>query len=123
VDPVADPLLLRKSGSTHLILRDFVILIILREEYNSRSSSSCRFLHPPVTPSLFGPTILLSTLFSNSHGLCSSLSARDQVSHPYKNAGKIIVSYIQIFMFFESRREDRKFWTEWEQALPAFNLS
>jgi hypothetical protein len=25
-------------------------------------------------------------------------------------------------MFFDSRWEDRKFWTEWYQALPEFNL-
>jgi hypothetical protein len=36
-----------------------------------------------------GPNILLSTLFSNTLGLCSSLSVRDQVSHPYKTTGKI----------------------------------
>jgi hypothetical protein len=43
-----------------------------------------RFLHPPTISSLFGPHILLSTLFSNTLSLCSSLNARDQVSHPYK---------------------------------------
>jgi len=40
-----------------------------------------------------GQNILLSTLFSNTHSLCSSLSVisvRDQVSHPYKTTGKII---------------------------------
>jgi hypothetical protein len=31
------------------------ILIILGEEYKSRSSSLCSFLHSPVTSSLFGP--------------------------------------------------------------------
>jgi hypothetical protein len=33
----------------------------------------CTFLHSPVTSSLFGPNILLSTLFSNTFSLCSSL--------------------------------------------------
>jgi hypothetical protein len=37
-------------------------------------------------PSLLGPNILLSTL-----NLCSSLSVRQQVSHPYKTVGKVIV--------------------------------
>jgi hypothetical protein len=25
-------------------------------------------------------------------------------------------------MFLDSRREDKMFWTEWQQALPEFNL-
>jgi hypothetical protein len=54
-----------------------------------------QFLHSPVTSSLFGPNILLSTLFSNTLSLCSSLNVRDQVSHPYRTTGK----YIPIFKF------------------------
>jgi hypothetical protein len=34
------------------------------------------------------------------------LNIRDQVSHPYRTTGKIILSYILIFMFLDSRRED-----------------
>jgi hypothetical protein len=37
-----------------------------------------------VTSSLLGPNILLTTQFSNTLSLCSCLSVRDQVSHPYK---------------------------------------
>jgi hypothetical protein len=37
------------------------------------SSSLCSFLQSPVISSLFGPNILLSTLFSNTLSLCSSL--------------------------------------------------
>jgi hypothetical protein len=46
----------------------------------------------------------------------------DQVSHPYKTTGKITVLYILIFIFWDSRREDKRFWTEWQQALLEFNL-
>jgi hypothetical protein len=43
--------------------------------------------------------ILLSTLFSNTLSLYSSLNVKDQVSHPYRTTGKIIVLYILICMF------------------------
>jgi hypothetical protein len=39
-------------------------------------------------------------LFSNTLSLCSSLNIRDQVSHPYRTAGKIVL-YILIFMVLE----------------------
>jgi hypothetical protein len=45
--------------------------------------------------------------------LCSSLSVRDQVSHPYKTTGRITVLYILTFIFLDSRRDDKRLWTEW----------
>jgi hypothetical protein len=39
------------------------------------------------------------------HNLCSSLNERDQISHKYKTAGKIIAFYVLIFKFLDSRRE------------------
>jgi hypothetical protein len=38
---------------------------------------------------------------------------RDQVSHPYKTTGKIIVMYILIFIFVDSQLEDKGFCAEW----------
>jgi hypothetical protein len=73
------------------------------EEYKLWSSSLWDFLQPPVTLSLLGPNILLSTLFSNTPNLCSSLSVRNNVSHPYNTTGKIIVAYVLIFTFLENR--------------------
>jgi hypothetical protein len=75
-------------------------------------SSLCSFLQSPVSSSLFGPNILLRTLFSNTLSLCSSLNLRHQVSHPYRTTGKIIILYVLIFMFLHSKREDKKLWTE-----------
>jgi hypothetical protein len=63
-----------------------IIIIMLGKEYKSRSSSLCRFLHSPVTSSLYGQNILLNILFPNTLSLCSSLNARNQVSHPYRTA-------------------------------------
>jgi hypothetical protein len=51
-------------------------------------------------------------VFSNTLSQCSSLNVRDQVSHPYRTTALIMVLFIQIFMFSDSRREDRRFCTE-----------
>jgi len=37
--------------------------------------------------------------------LCYYIRVRDQVSHPYKTTGKIMVLYILIFTFLYRRRE------------------
>jgi hypothetical protein len=52
--------------------------IIFDDEYRSWSSSLCSLLHFPVTSSFLGPNILLSTLFSSTLSLCSSLSTSEQ---------------------------------------------
>jgi hypothetical protein len=44
----------------------------------------------PVTSSLLGPNILVSALFLNLN-LCSSCRVRDEVSHPCKTTGKVVV--------------------------------
>jgi hypothetical protein len=44
--------------------------------------------------------MLLNLLLLNTLSLRSSLDVRDQVSHPYKTSGKIIVLYILIFKFW-----------------------
>jgi hypothetical protein len=64
---------------------------MLGEEYELQSSSLCSFLRSPVTSFLFGPNILLRTLFSNTLSLYFYLNVRDQVSHPYRTTVKFIV--------------------------------
>jgi hypothetical protein len=77
------------------------------EEYRSFSSSLCSLLYSPVTSSLLGTNILLKTIFSNTLRFLSSLNVNDQVSHPYKTTGKIIVLYILIITFLGSNLEDK----------------
>ena len=82
----------------------------------------CSFLHSPVTSSLLGPNILLNTLFSNTLSLRSSLILSDHVSHPYKTTGKIIVLYILLCIFLDSKLEDNRFCSEGYQTMCGFNL-
>ena len=84
----------------HLILLDLITRTILGEEYKSLLYSLCSFLHSLDTFSLLGPHILLSTLFSNNLCLRSPLNVSDQVSHPYKTRGKIIILCIHMSVNF-----------------------
>jgi hypothetical protein len=91
------------SGPRHLILLDLITRKILDKLYRSLSSSLCIFLYSSVTSSLLSTNILLSTPLSNTLSLRSSLNMSDQVSHPYKTTGKIVVLFIQIYRFLDSK--------------------
>jgi hypothetical protein len=85
----------------HLILLDFITRKIFGEQYRSLSSSIRSFLYSPGTSSILGPNIFLSTIFSNTFSLLSSLNVSDQVSHPYIT-DKVTVLYILMFKLLDS---------------------
>jgi hypothetical protein len=63
--------------SAHFVLPE-VIVLIFAKEYSLWSSSLCSFLQCIIS-SLSGSNILVSTLFSDSLNLCSSLNVTDQI--------------------------------------------
>ena len=72
---------------THPIFIDLII-VMFNNKYKSWRSWLFSFLQPPLTSSSLVSWISLSTLFLNTHSLCSSLNVTDQVSHLYKTTGK-----------------------------------
>jgi hypothetical protein len=83
------------------ILLDLITRIISGEALRSRSS--CMQSRPlpchlvPLRPNF------LSTLFSNTLCVCSSLCV---TAHPCQTASKIIVLYILLFIFSDTKLED-----------------
>ena len=73
-------------ATCHIFL-GFITQIIFDDEYRSYSSSLCSLLHCPVTSFFLEPDVFLSTLFSNTPSLCSSLNVRQQIidSYPFLN--------------------------------------
>jgi hypothetical protein len=58
---------------------------------------------------LFDPNITFSTIFSNILSLCPPINVRHQAPHICRTTAKIMVLYFLIFIFVDSRREDRRF--------------
>jgi len=105
------PCLIHLTCPTHLILLDFITCTILDGKYKSLSSSLCSFFYSPVTTSLLGSNTLLNTLFSNTHPMFLPQCQWPSFT-PIQN--KIMVLYILIFKFLDSKLEDKRFCTEWE---------
>jgi len=71
---------IRATCSAHLILLGLIGLITFDDQYRSLGTSLSNFLDSSVTSSLLDPNISLSTLFTNTLSLSSSLSVKYGVS-------------------------------------------
>jgi hypothetical protein len=78
-NPVCTSLVPHTCHMLYLILLNWLTRITFGDAHRSLSYSLCSLLHSPVTLSLLGPNIFLSTLFSKTLLVCSSLSVTDQV--------------------------------------------
>ena len=100
----------------HLILLDLITWTVLGEEYRSLSSSSCSFLHSPVTSYLLGPNFLHSTLFSKTLSLCSSRRATKFHTHTKRKVKCMQTHYKQnVLLSLYIRLEN------WRSALHVFS--
>jgi hypothetical protein len=104
---------IRTTCPAHLLL-DFITRTILGEEYRSLSSSLCSFLLSPVTSSLLGPNILLSTLFSAY--VPPSMWVTKFHTHTKQEAELCFrINFIHYYEYSQYRRH-----TMWEQNLHPF---
>ena len=60
----------------------------------------------------------LSRYIFLKRNLNSFLNVRDQVSHPYKPPGKVIVFCILTSVILETKQEDKWYWIKQEQVFP-----
>jgi len=92
------------TSPVHFIILDFITVPIIGEGYKLWSSSVWRLPQPSATFSVLVPNTLFNTLFSDTFNLRSSVSLKDQDSHPYRTTCKIIL-YILNSKLIERRRE------------------
>jgi hypothetical protein len=83
------------------------VTLLFRQFSQTSSRSLSLSLSLYIYPPFFYPIILLSTLFSDTLNLCSSLHVRDKDSHPYRTTGKIIFLYISTSKRLDLRNDDK----------------
>jgi hypothetical protein len=89
-----------------------VTRIIFCEEYRSQRSSLYSLIHFPVTSSHLGPDVSFSTLFSTTLSLFL-LYCEGPSFTPVRTTGKISVPCSSIFIFLDSKRQEKTFCTEY----------
>ena len=99
---------IRSTCPAHLILHNLISRIMYGDEYGPWSSFLSRLPQFPVTSSLLGQNILLSTVFSNTPNLRCPLNVSDNVLHLYRTTGKIIFLCFLISIFLDSKKGKQK---------------
>lgn len=99
------------------ISSNFVNTILFCEGYQLWSSPFCNFLGP------IDPWHLASntTPCSQMSAICVLFGWETKFWHPHKTC-KFTVMYALIFIFLDRKREDKRFSTEQQQALPKCNF-
>ena len=105
--------LIRTIFPTHHIILGFITRIIFGDGYISWSSSLCSLLHSPATSNALDPNILLSAYsWTPSGNFPLSVWATKFHNHK-KTRGEIIVLYILIFIFLDSKLKDGWLFKKW----------
>jgi hypothetical protein len=115
------PLPLHATCPANLMFLDRITRTLLGVQYRSLSYLLHNSIHSPVTSSLSVPNILLSTLFSNTVNVDSSIGLSDQVLHPCRHGQRYIFIYF-IFIYCYKKRGDKTPCAGWQQAFSGFRL-
>jgi hypothetical protein len=86
--------------------------ILSPQEHLASSTDHSVPLHVVISTSLLLRSSWAQISFSAPYSWKTSTYVTDHVSHPYKTTGRVIVQYMFIFMFLDSKLENRRFRTE-----------
>jgi len=101
---------IRATCTAYLILIDFITRTIMGEEYRSLSSSLCNFLHSRYLVPLRAKYSPQSPILK--HPQPTFLPQHERPSFTLIKTGKIIILCLLIFVFLDSKLEDKRFCTE-----------